>query len=168
MSILELVLYPDPKLKEVSSEIQTIDDEIRELLNNMVETMYDAPGIGLAAPQIGKNIRAIVVDVGEEKGKNLLKLINPEIIESSGETKTEEGCLSIPGVSEIVTRPSNVTIRALDEHGKQVELSADGLLAVCLQHEIDHLDGILFIDHLSKLKMRMVQGKLKKLKKSQK
>jgi peptide deformylase len=134
----------------------------------MAETMYDAPGIGLAAPQVGSLIRVCVVDVGDpedETGevRRLYKLVNPTIVAKEGKEESEEGCLSIPSVRENVTRAEKIIVEALDENGKQLRLEADGLFAVCLQHEIDHLDGILFIDHLSRLKQQLIKSKLRKL-----
>ena len=166
MSLLEIVLYPDPVLKKVASPVEEVTEDIKQLLEDMAETMYDAPGIGLAAPQIGKSIRAMVVDVGidEETGeRTLYKLVNPEIVDSSGKASGEEGCLSIPDIREVVDRSEKVTVEALDENGQPVRVEADGLLSICLQHEIDHLDGVLFIDKLSRLKKEVMRGKLKKL-----
>lgn len=168
MPILPIVLYPDPVLKEKAKQVEEITPEIKELLSNMAETMYDAPGIGLAAPQVGVSLRACVVDVGENKESGrvprLYKLINPEIIKKEGKIKYEEGCLSIPGVHEVVQRFSNISVKALDDNGEEFILEADDLLSICIQHEIDHLDGILFTDRLSGLKKRLVQSKLNKLK----
>ena len=170
MAILDITLYPNPVLKEVATEIKEVDSEIKQLLDDMAETMYDAPGIGLAAPQIGKSIRAIVVDVGvSEDGTGervLYKLVNPKIIESSGTMLGEEGCLSIPDVREVVERAETITVEALNENGEKITIEATELLAVCLQHEIDHLDGVLFIDKLSRLKKELIRGKLKKLAKA--
>ncbi|MDD2941484.1 MAG: peptide deformylase [bacterium] len=171
MAILELVLYPDPTLKEPCSTVTVVNDEIRALLSDMAETMYAEEGIGLAAPQIGSDHRVIVVDVEQRRKSDnhsqelssLLKLINPEIVSSSGKIKSEEGCLSIPGVRETIERHETVVVRALDERGDSIEISADGLLAICLQHEIDHLDGILFIDHLTRLRRNLIKQKLKQL-----
>ena len=174
MALLDIVLYPDPVLKKVASPVEEVNEEMRTLLADMAETMYEAPGIGLAAPQIGKSIRAIVVDVGgsddceccEPKERALLKLVNPEIVASSGKASGEEGCLSIPDVRELVERAEQITVEALDENGEKVTVEADGLLSVCLQHEIDHLDGVLFIDKISRLKKELIRGKLKKLSKA--
>ena len=168
MAILDIVQYPDPRLREPCEPVREVTEEIRKLLNDMAETMYDAPGIGLAAAQIGVAQRVIVVDVGddEENGSKpqLYKLVNPEIISSDGEIETEEGCLSIPGVRETVKRKNRVVVQALDADGNDVKIDASGLLAICLQHEIDHLDGVLFIDHLSKLRRKLIKTKLRKLK----
>ncbi len=171
MSILEIIEYPDPRLRQKCEPAKKVDDRIRDLLNDMAETMYDAPGVGLAAAQVGIKERLIVVDVGEdeESGRvpKLYKLVNPEIIESSGKIEYEEGCLSIPGPKEVVKRPGEVIVEALDENGKKITIEAEGLLAVCLQHEIDHLNGVLFIDHLSRLKRERLLAKyLKRQKES--
>ena len=167
MAILEIVLYPDETLREVSTPVEIFDSELIKLIEDMSETMYDAPGIGLAAPQIGINKRIAVVDLGtDEESKRVPKryvLINPKITDKSGFIKYEEGCLSIPGVREFVERPSKIIVTAKDEHGKDYELEAEGLLAVCIQHEIDHLNGVLFTDHLSGLKKKLANNKLKKL-----
>lgn len=172
MAILDLVLYPDPRLREETTRVEEVTPEIQSLLEDMAETMYDAPGIGLAAPQIGSNLRLCVVDVGspEEEGDedaepkpNLYKLVNPEIIKKEGEIDSEEGCLSIPTIREKVKRAERVVVKAQNELGEEIEIEADGLFGICLQHEIDHLDGVLFIDYLSKLKNQLIKSKLKKL-----
>ncbi len=177
MAILDIVFYPDPRLKEECETVSEITDDIRKLLDNMAETMYDAPGIGLAGPQVGSNLRVCIVDVGgsdaeegdeEEEvkpkdGSTLYKLINPRIVSKSGEIDSEEGCLSIPTIREKVTRAESVVVQALNERGEELEIQADGILSICLQHEIDHLDGVLFIDYLSRLKLQLVKSKLKKL-----
>lgn len=164
MPILDLVLYPDQRLREVSEAVESVDDDTRLLLDDMAQTMYDAPGIGLAAPQIGVLKRLVVVDVGDELDEpRLFKLVNPEIIESSGSTSSEEGCLSIPDVRETVSRSARVVVSALNEDGEKLNIEAEGLLAICLQHEIDHLDGVLFIDHLSRLRKQLIKSKLEKL-----
>lgn len=164
MAELPIVIYPDPRLKERCAPVTEITPAIAQLLDDMVETMYKAPGIGLAAPQVGQLIRAIVVDVGddEESGRKgqLYKLVNPKIIKREGTTEYEEGCLSIPDVREWVKRSAKVTVTALDEQGKDVTIDADGLLAICLQHEIDHIDGVLFIDRLSSLKRELIRKQL--------
>ncbi len=172
MAILDIVLYPDPRLREETTPVEEITAEIRALLDDMAETMYDAPGIGLAAPQIGSNLRICVVDVGfpededdgdDEPKRNLYKLVNPRIVAKEGEVDSEEGCLSIPTIREKVKRAEKVVVQALNELGEEIELEADGLFGICLQHEIDHLDGVLFIDYLSKLKKQLVKSKIKKL-----
>jgi len=162
MSLLKIRNYPDPILYETAESVDEVDKEVKTLLDDMVETMYEAKGIGLAAPQIGISKRIIVVDVGEEP-RRLFKLVNPEIVATEGSFRGEEGCLSIPDVRETVERSERVTVHGLDENGKEVSIEADGLLSVCLQHEIDHLDGVLFIDRLSRVRKQLVKGKLKKL-----
>jgi len=170
MAVLPIVKFPDPVLKKRAEEVKEITPEIRELLEDMVETMYDAPGIGLAAPQVGELVRVVVIDVDdpEEEGEKfgILKLINPEIISSTGKIDSEEGCLSIPDVRETISRSETVTVRAMDENGEVKEITAEGLLSRCLQHEIDHLNGVLFIDHLSNVKRELVRKQLLKLAKS--
>ena len=156
MSVLKIEMLGSDVLRRKATEIDEIDDDLRRLIRNMFETMYDAEGIGLAGPQVGVDRRVIVVDVREEESTPLA-LVNPRITESDPETdKAEEGCLSIPGVAGVVERPSRVVVEALTETGEPVRLEADGLLGRCLQHEIDHLDGVLFIDRLSPLKRNMV------------
>ena len=167
MATLDIVEYPDPKLRVKCAPVSEITAEIRALLANMAETMYTAPGIGLAAPQVGESYRLIVIDVGSDEASGrrarLYKLINPEIVAREGATETEEGCLSVPEIREVVKRAAKVQVRALNENGQEEDIEAEGLLAVCLQHEIDHLDGVLFIDHLSRLKQMLVKSKYNKL-----
>lgn len=167
MAIREIVLYPDDVLLQKALPVEKVDDEIRTLVDDMVETMYDAPGIGLAAPQIGVSLRITVIDVrtGDEENPkpDLHVFINPEIVEKEGKITWEEGCLSIPGVYEKVNRANRVVVRALNRDGEPFELEATELLAVALQHEIDHLDGVLFLDHLSHLKRKLAIKKYKKL-----
>ncbi|QRM54043.1 peptide deformylase [Sinorhizobium sp. BG8] len=164
MTIKPLIILPDPILRQVSNPVEAITDDIRRLTEDMLETMYDAPGIGLAAIQIGVPRRMLVLDVskeGEEKQPRVF--INPEIVASSSERSVyEEGCLSIPDYYAEVERPAAITVRHLDREGKEHIVEADGLLATCLQHEIDHLNGVLFIDHISKLKRDMVIRKFTK------
>lgn len=164
MSKLDIVIIPDQRLKQKSEVVTSVDGSIRRLLDDMLETMYAAPGIGLAAVQVGVMQRVVTIDVSKEEDKREpLFLVNPEIVWSSEELSTyEEGCLSIPDYYEVVERPAKVGVRYLDRHGETRELEADGLLATCLQHEIDHLDGVLFIDHLSKLKRDRVMKKFQK------
>jgi peptide deformylase len=168
MSIKPLIILPDPVLRQVSKPIERVDVDLKRLADDMLETMYDAPGIGLAAIQIGVPRRMLVIDVsreGEEKQPQVF--INPEIIKSSDERSVyEEGCLSIPDYYAEVERPAVVTVRYLDREGKEQTAEADGLLATCLQHEIDHLNGVLFIDHISRLKREMVIKKFTKAAKS--
>ena len=167
MSQRKIVIEPDPILREKSVPLEKVDNELRKLLDDMLETMYAAPGIGLAAVQVGILKRLIVIDISKDKEKKKpLFLINPEIISRSKKTSTyEEGCLSLPGHFAEIERPAECQIKFINYEGKEKELKADGLLATCIQHEIDHLDGILFIDYLSKLKKDMIIKKLIKHKK---
>lgn len=146
MAVLPIVLNPDPVLRRKAKPVQKVNAAIRQLLDDMAETMYDAPGIGLAAPQVGVSKRVIVCDVQVKDGPGLLKLVNPEIIQKEGSITWNEGCLSIPGYVGDVERAARVKVTALNEYGHKVWIDAEGLLAVCLQHEIDHLDGVLYID----------------------
>jgi len=157
----EIITYPNSLLLKISDEVEAVDDEIRELLDDMVETMYADDGIGLAAPQVGINLRAIVVDI-RRGDSDLLQMINPEIISSDGIEVMEEGCLSVPGMLVKVERSAEVVVRYLDMEGKESEIEAEGLLAVALQHEIDHLDGRLIIDGVSRLKKDLYTRKVKK------
>lgn len=170
MALRDILIVPDPRLKQECEEVAEVNDEIRELLDDMLETMYAAPGIGLAAPQIGVMKRVVVMDVSNDKEKpQPLKLVNPEIIWESEDTSVyQEGCLSIPEQYADVERPAEVGLRYLDENGKEHEIEADGLLATCIQHELDHLDGILFTDYLSALKRNMILKKVQKLQKTKK
>ncbi len=166
MAMLPIIVAPDPRLKQVSKPVAKVTDETRRLLDDMLETMYEAPGIGLAAIQIGVPQRIITIDISQEDEKRQpLHLVNPEIIWASDEDKTwEEGCLSLPEHFAEVARPAEIKVRYLDYYGDIRELQADGVLAVCIQHEMDHLDGILFVDHLSALKRNMILRKLLKTK----
>jgi len=168
MTVQKILTEPDPILRKKSSPVANVDDDLRKILKNMLETMYKAPGIGLAAIQVGILKRAVVIDVSkEDEKKNPLFLINPEIIYRSNETSTyEEGCLSLPGQYAEIERPSKCQVKYIDFDGKAKELKAEGLLSTCIQHEIDHLDGVLFIDYLSKLKKTMIIKKLSKQKQS--
>jgi len=159
--ILSILHYPDSRLRTVAKAVEVVDDTIKTLVKDMFETMYDAPGIGLAATQVDHHQRIIVMDLSEEKDQSMC-FINPEIIEKDGEIDWEEGCLSVPDYYQCVKRANHIKVRALDERGETFELEADGLLGVCIQHEIDHLNGILFIDHLSKLKQKRLLEKTKK------
>ena len=161
MALLKILEYPDPRLRTRASPVTAVDDRIRRLVADMFETMYAAPGVGLAATQVDVHERVIVMDVSEEKNQPLA-LINPEIIEREDVETGEEGCLSVPGFTESVERARRVRVRALDTMGKPLEFEADGLLAVCVQHEIDHLDGKLFVDYLSELKRQRIRKKLVK------
>jgi peptide deformylase len=165
MAIRPIIILPDPRLRLISEPVARVDDAIRALADDMFETMYDAPGIGLAAIQIAEPKRLIVIDVSKkDEEKKPLALINPVVVADGGEpTIYEEGCLSIPDYYEEVTRPGEVVVRYLDREGRAQELKADGILATCLQHEIDHLNGVLFIDHISKLKRDRVVKKFSKL-----
>ncbi|HEV7246365.1 MAG TPA: peptide deformylase [Shinella sp.] len=158
MTIKPLIILPDPILRQVSKPIETVDSEVKKLADDMLETMYDAPGIGLAAIQIGVARRMLVLDVSKDgEDKQPLVFINPEVVSASDARSVyEEGCLSIPDYYAEVERPAAITVKYLDRDGKQQIVEADGLLATCLQHEIDHLNGVLFIDHISKLKREIV------------
>ena len=164
MALREIITLPDKRLRLVSEPVKKITADIRKLVEDMFETMYDAPGVGLAAIQVGAPKRVVTIDVAKkEEPKNPLVFINPEIVASSDEKAVhEEGCLSIPEFYDDVERPAQVTVKYLDLDGKQHEVEADGLLATCLQHEIDHLNGVLFIDHLSKLKRDRITKKFAK------
>ena len=167
MTILPIVKAPDPVLKKKAAPVALVDDRIRQLLDDMLATMYDAPGIGLAAPQVAVSERIVVMDVGRsEENRQPVCMINPEIIWVSDEDNTyEEGCLSVPEHYAEVVRPKVVKVKYLDRDGHGVELETDGLLATVIQHELDHLDGVLFVDHLSSLKRNMIMRKLLKMKK---
>ncbi len=161
MAILNILHYPDPRLREHAIPVEAVDETVRRLVDDMFETMYQAPGIGLAAIQVGEPRRVIVIDISEDRTAPLC-LINPQIIEASGQEQMDEGCLSVPGVFEPVTRAERVQVRALGREGQSIEMLAEGLLAVCIQHEIDHLDGKLFVDYLSSLKRQRIRKKLEK------
>ena len=167
MSILPILIHPDPRLKKMCEPVADIDDDLRALADNMLKTMYDAPGIGLAAPQIGVTRRMLVMDCVKEEDAppQPMVLINPEILQSSDETNEyEEGCLSIPDQFGMVTRPAAVRVGYLDREGEPQERDFEGLWATCVQHEIDHLNGKLFIDHLGAVRRQMITQKMKKLK----
>jgi len=161
MALLPILRYPDPRLHKKAAPVANVDARIGKLAADMAETMYAAPGIGLAASQVDQHVRLIVIDISEDKS-NLQVFINPELLEKSGECEGEEGCLSVPGIYETVTRASHVRVRALGVDGKPFELEADGLLAVCIQHEMDHLDGKVFVEYLSRLKQTRIKSKLVK------
>lgn len=167
MAILPILTAPDPRLKKKSAPVASVDAEVRQLMDDMLATMYAAPGIGLAAPQVGVLKRVVVLDIDREDVKTgPLSMANPEIVEASDEDLSyEEGCLSVPEHYGEVVRPAKVTVRYLDRDGKQQDLACEGLLATCVQHEIDHLDGVLFIDHISALKRNMILRKLLKARK---
>lgn len=161
MSLLKILRFPDPRLHVVAKPIAVVDDAIRQLAADMAETMYAAPGIGLAATQVDHHVRMVVIDTSE--GKNDLRtFINPQIIVCDGETEYEEGCLSVPGIYDKVARAERVRVQALDLQGHPFELDADGLLAICIQHEIDHLNGKVFVEYLSRLKQQRIKSKLLK------
>jgi peptide deformylase len=163
MAVLEILKYPDSKLKKKCLPVEKIDENLRRLVKDMVETMYAAPGVGLAAPQIGCLLRLAVIDVSPaDRPKNLLVLINPEIVETEGECTWEEGCLSVPGYSEEVRRKEKVVVRCQNLEGETAEICGEGLLAIALQHEIDHLNGVLFLDYLSSLKRALYRRRQKK------
>lgn len=162
MSLLEILEYPDPKLRTIAKPVKEVSPEIETLIDDMFETMYDAPGIGLAATQVDQHIQLIVMDLSEEKNEPMV-FINPEVTILEGESeKMQEGCLSVPGFYEDVSRIEHVHIKALDKSGTPFELEAQGLLAVCIQHEMDHLNGKLFVDYLSSLKRNRIKKKLEK------
>mgnify|MGYP001266887502 CR=1 FL=1 len=167
MTIRKILTEPDPFLRQKSIKVKEVDDNIRKLMDDMLETMYEAPGIGLAAIQIGVPKRVIVMDLAKDEKKSPLYFVNPEIIlKSENNSAYEEGCLSVPGQFAEINRPEKCHVKYLDYNGEPKELKAEGLLATCIQHEVDHLEGILFIDYLSKLKKSMIIKKLSKEKKS--
>jgi peptide deformylase len=162
MAKLTILEYPDPRLRTKAAPVGRVDETLRRLIGDMFETMYAAPGIGLAATQVDRHLRLVVLDVSEDKSQPLV-LINPEIIERAGSLEVEEGCLSVPGIFDRPTaRSERIRVRALDRDGQPFELDADGLLAICIQHELDHLDGKLFVDYLSELKRNRIRRKLEK------
>lgn len=161
MAILDILVYPDPRLRQVADPVDRVDVTVQRLIDDMAETMYQAPGIGLAAVQVKVPKQIIVIDISESHNE-LNVLVNPKIVERIDEQECEEGCLSVPGVYAPVTRAGNILVTALDRNGKQYEQRADGLLAVCIQHEIDHLHGIMFVDYLSRLKQDRIRKKLTK------
>ena len=161
MALLPILRYPDPRLHTRAAPVAQVDDSIRQLVKDMAETMYEAPGIGLAATQVDVHKRVVVIDVSEDRS-DLRVFINAEIVEKSGEHIGEEGCLSVPGIYESVRRAERVRVKALDAAGKPFELEADGLLAVCIQHELDHLEGKVFVEYLSPLKLGRIKTRLAK------
>ncbi len=165
---LRICTYPEPVLRTKAEPVENIDEDLQRLIDDMAVTMYEAPGVGLAANQVGESKCIIVYDVSpKEEGRNLNVLINPEIVSTEGEIVQEEACLSVIDFAADVKRCARIQVRGVDRHGKPVDLEADGLLSVCLQHEIDHLNGVLFIDHISSLKRALYKKKLKKLLKEQ-
>lgn len=161
MAILDILHFPDPRLRKKAAPVDAVDEQIRRIVADMFETMYQAPGIGLAATQVDIHRRIIVIDISKEKSEPLC-LINPRILESDGIEDMEEGCLSVPGYFETVRRAERIRFEALDREGQRFEMQADDLLAVCVQHEMDHLDGKLFVDYLSPLKRQRIKKKLEK------
>ena len=161
MALLPILRYPDARLRKVARSVDRVDDEIRQLIKDMAETMYAAPGVGLAATQLDAHVRVIVIDVSDARD-DLKVFVNPQLVAASGETEREEGCLSVPDVYEKVRRAERVTVRALDANGEPFELEAEGLLAVCIQHEMDHLEGKVFVEKLSRLKQSRIHARLKK------
>lgn len=161
MALLPILHYPDPRLHKVAAPVKQVDDKIVKLIKDMAETMYAAPGIGLAATQVDVHLRLLVIDISETHDQ-LQVFINPEIIRAEGEAECEEGCLSVPGIFEKVTRAARVVVSAMDEHGQQRTVEAEGLLAVCIQHEMDHLLGKVFVEKLSRLKQQRIAARLAK------
>jgi peptide deformylase len=168
MSKLDILVAPDPRLKLTSQSVPVVDDGIRRLMDDMLETMYAAPGIGLAAPQVGKPVRVIVVDIANEgEDPHPYRMVNPQIVSASQEMRvTNEGCLSVPDFYADVERADRITVKYQNEHGEEKMLEADGMLATCIAHEIEHLDGVLFVDHLSMVKRNIILRKLQKAKRS--
>lgn len=161
MAILDILTYPDPRLLRIAKPVKTIDDRIKKLVDDMAETMYAAPGVGLAATQVSELLQIIVLDISEDKSQ-LRVFINPEIVRKEGAALNEEGCLSVPGIYDKVERAESVTVTALDREGNRFTINASGLLAVCIQHEMDHLIGKVFVEYLSPLKQQRIKGKMKK------
>jgi peptide deformylase len=161
MAILTILHYPDSRLHTVAAPVERVDDGIRTLVKNMAETMYAAPGVGLAATQVNVHKQVVVMDISENRD-NLVVMINPQILTSEGTEEREEGCLSVPGIYETVRRAERVTVQALNLAGENITIEADGLLAVCIQHEVDHLKGRIFVEYLSQLKQSRIKNKLKK------
>lgn len=161
MTRLTILEYPDPRLRTVAQPVDEVDDALRQLIDDMLETMYASQGIGLAATQVNVHRRLLVLDVSEDQGQPLA-LINPEIVAREEVCTTQEGCLSVPGIFDDVERAQRIRVRALDRHGEPFEMDAEGLLAVCIQHEMDHLEGKLFVDYLSELKRQRIRKKLEK------
>ena len=164
MALLEILEYPDPRLRTVAAPVAKVDDAVRKLADDMLETMYAAPGIGLAATQVDVHQRLLVIDISEDRSDPLV-LINPEIVTQSGTVKGDEGCLSVPEIYEAVERAERIRVKAINRAGESFELDADGLLAICIQHEMDHLEGKLFVDYLSEMKRQRLKKKLAKARK---
>ena len=161
MALLEILHYPDTRLRKKAQPVEAVDESIRRLVDDMLETMYDANGIGLAAVQVNVHKRVLVADISEN-GDQPLALINPAIVRTDGQVESQEGCLSVPGYVDVVDRAERIDIHALDPQGNAIEMTAEGLLAICIQHEIDHLDGKLFVDYLSELKRQRLRKKIEK------
>ena len=161
MAIREIIHYPDERLHKVAKRVEIVSEDIRCLIDDMSDTMYDAPGVGLAASQVDVHVRVIVIDISEDRN-DLKVFVNPEILERRGESQREEGCLSVPGIYDRVRRAEWIRVRALGRDGKLFELEAEGLLAVCIQHEMDHLEGKVFVEYLSKLKQNRIKTKMRK------
>jgi peptide deformylase len=166
MALLPILRYPDERLHTIAEPVATVNDEIRQLVKDMAETMYAAPGVGLAATQVDVHKQVIVIDTSETHD-SLLVLVNPQIVDRRGESELEEGCLSVPGIFDRIQRSQWIKVRALNADGRSYELEADGLLAVCIQHEMDHLKGVVFVEYLSRLKQTRILAKLKKQQKQQ-
>lgn len=164
MALLNILQFPDPRLRTRAKPVEVFDDNLKTLVKDMFETMYEAPGIGLAATQVDVHRRLLVMDISEDKDQPQV-FINPQLVLSEGEEEMDEGCLSVPGYYETVSRAEKIRVRAQDENGDEFELDADGLEAVCIQHEMDHLEGKLFVDYISSLKRDRIRKKLEKLKK---
>ena len=165
MTILHILHFPDDRLRTIAKPVAEVTNKHRALINDMLETMYDAPGIGLAATQVNVHERILVIDISEEKNQPIV-LINPEILEKEGDQEYDEGCLSVPGIYETLHRAEKVRVKALNKEGESFEMTAEGLLAVCIQHEMDHLQGKLFVDYLSQLKKQRIRKKLEKQQRS--
>ncbi|MCG6292234.1 peptide deformylase [Vibrio vulnificus] len=163
MSVLQVLTFPDDRLRTVAKPVEKVTPEIQKIVDDMIETMYDEEGIGLAATQVDIHQRIVVIDISESRNEPMV-LINPEILEKRGEDGIEEGCLSVPGARALVPRAAEVTVKALDRDGDEFTLEADDLLGICIQHELDHLQGKLFVDYLSPLKRKRIQDKLAKIK----
>ncbi len=164
MALLKILEFPDPKLRTKAKPVEQVDDGIRQIVADMLETMYQAPGIGLAATQVNIHLQILVIDISKEKNTPLC-LINPIILKQDGKQQAEEGCLSVPDIYENIERAESITVQALNQQGESFNLTTDGLLAVCIQHEMDHLKGKLFVDYLSSIKRERIRKKLNKLKK---
>ncbi|MFK5914611.1 MAG: peptide deformylase [Woeseiaceae bacterium] len=165
MAILNILHFPDDRLRTIAKAVETVTEKHRTLIKDMLETMYDAPGIGLAATQVNVHQCILVIDISEEKNDPIV-LINPEILEKEGDQEFDEGCLSVPGIYETVHRAENIRVKALNQQGETFEMNANGLLAICIQHEMDHLLGKLFVDYLSQLKKQRIRKKLEKQQKN--